>query len=78
MLKSVQESATENAQNALESLTDQDGSGAKPKSPDDKEAQESASEGSGDSSNTAFWFLLLLVLLLIGSFMAMRTFVKRK
>ena len=78
VLKSVQESATENAQNALESLTDQDGSGAKPKSPDDKEAQESASEGSGDSSNTAFWFLLLLVLLLIGSFMAMRTFVKRK
>ena len=78
VLKSVQESATENAQNALESLTDQDDAGAKPKSPGDKEAQESASEGSGDSSNNAFWFLLLLVLLLIGSFMVMRTIVKRK
>jgi hypothetical protein len=78
VLKSVQESATENAQNALESLTDQDEPGAKPKSPDDKEVKESASEGSGDSSNNAFWFLLLLVLLLVGSFMAIRTFVKRK
>jgi hypothetical protein len=78
VLESVEESATENAQDALESLTDQDESGAKPNSPDDKEAQESASEGNGDSPINAFWLLLLLVLVLVGSFVAIRRFVKRK
>ena len=78
VLKSVEESATENAQDALESLTDQDESGAKPNSPDDREVQESVPEGSGDSPINAFWLLLLLVLLLIGSFITIRTFVKRK
>jgi hypothetical protein len=78
VLKEIEEEATENAQNAIDSLNGKDGSAAKPTSPGGKNSQVSTPEGKGDSQNNAWWFLLLLAVLILGSFMVMRKSLRTK
>jgi hypothetical protein len=78
VLKAIEEEATENAQNAIESLNGKDGSSAKPTSPGGKKSQVSTPEGNGDSQNNALWLLLLLVLVILGAFTAIRKFLRTK
>jgi hypothetical protein len=78
VLKAIEEEATENAQNAIESLNGKDGSTAKPTSPDGKNSQVSTPEGNGDSQNNALWLLLLLVIVILGSSIVIRKSLRTK